>query len=147
MEARRFTDPLDALGRAVNLLRWHQPFKEYRFGPFVAGLMGQIRREHYMFTAHQGSIVGYVGWAFCVSETAWAWVEDRYSPTYEECLEGPAGVIVTFLAASPDVVRFQTRICRPQFAGRHVFFRRDYGTRIRAGRVFVRSATSAVAGW
>ncbi len=135
---RRFPNPHAALGRAVNLLRGVEPFASYRFGQLSGTLMGQVRRNHYLFTFRDKRIVGYAGWALCEAEMARAWVEGGYVPTYEECLKGDSWIGMTFYADAPGACLYQARQCRLSCPNHKVFFRRDYHGRQRTTEVFNR---------
>lgn len=131
MHCRRFAEPAQALGHAVNLLRSVDPFTSFQFGRLSNVLAGQIRREHYLFTIRDGRPVGYAGWALCDEEVARAWIEERYVPTYEECLDGACVVGITFYARDRAACLFQAKWCRGLYPNRKVFGIRDYGGRRR----------------
>ena len=127
MECRRYTNKVFALGQAVNLLRDVSPFSGYQFDRIANVLIGQIRRNHYVFTIAGGRAVGYAGWALCEESVARAWIEQRYVPSFEECLNGDCLVGITFYARTPEVCRFQARWCRNLYPDTQIFGIRDYG--------------------
>ena len=127
LHCARLPDPVAALGTATNLLRRVRPFANYPFGRFANVLMGQILREHYVFTLAGDRPVGYVGWAMCSEETARHWVDGRHVPNFEECRSGPCWVGFTFFASTPEACWAQARWCRQQYPNTKVFAIRDYG--------------------
>ena len=129
----RFTNPIFGLGHAVELLKRVQPFASYDFGTLSSVLMGQIKREHYAFTFDGKMPVGYAGWALCDEAIARAWIEERYVPTFAECLSGDSWVGITFYARTKRVCLYQARWCRTQYPGLKAFGIRDYGHRNRKG--------------
>lgn len=131
MECRRYTNKVFALGQAVNLLRDVPPFCGYRFDRIANVLIGQIRRDHYVFTVTGGRAVGYAGWALCEESVARAWIEQRYVPSFEECLRGDCVVGITFHAQTPEVCRYQARWCRSLYPNAQIFGIRDYGAQER----------------
>jgi hemolysin-activating ACP:hemolysin acyltransferase len=136
LEIRRHDSDIHALGMAVNLLRFSEPFSGYAFGPFAGNLMGQIRRKHYFFTLSGKQVLGYAGWALCSAEVAEAWLAERYTPRFEECVDGPVFVGLTWFSAAPRVSFFQARALRRLFPGQRGLWRRDYGARRRRAEVF-----------
>lgn len=140
LEVRRHESDIHALGMAVNLLRFAEPFAGYAFGPFAGNLMGQIRRKHYLFTLSGKRVLGYAGWALCTPEVAEAWLAERYTPRFEECLDGPVFVGLTWFSATPEACFFQARTLRRLFPGQSGLWRRDYGDRRRRARVYNRPA-------
>lgn len=141
MRCCQFSDPAYALGRAVDLLRRVQPFASYEFGKFANVLMGQIKRQHYVFALEQDRAVGYVGWALCNEKAAQAWITGQEVPGFSQCLSGDSWVGITFYAESTSVCRFQARWCREKYPGLKVFGIRDYGKRRRSTRLANRNAS------
>lgn len=133
LAARRFRQPARALGLAVEFLRDQAPFADFRFGTFAGVLSGQVRRGHYLFAQRGTSIAGYAGWALCTNELARAWVERGVVPTYEQCLQGEAVVVLTFAARDRAATFFLARQLRRLYPGRKAWFLRDYGGRRRFG--------------
>lgn len=127
MECRRYSNKVFALGQAVDLLRDVRPFSGYQIDRIANVLIGQIRRNHYVFTIAGGRAVGYAGWALCEESIARAWIEQRYVPSFEECLSGDCVVGITFHARTPEVCRFQARWCRNLYPNAQIFGIRDYG--------------------
>jgi hemolysin-activating ACP:hemolysin acyltransferase len=142
----QIADPALALGRAVDLLRRVEPFACYTFGKLSNVLMGEIKRQHYVFTFDGTRPVGYAGWALCDEVIARAWIDERYVPTFAECSNGDSWVGVTFFAASREACLFQARWCRAQYPGYKVFGIRDYGDRSRRSEVKNPMAATAVNG-
>ncbi len=148
LECRRHSSDIHALGMAVNLLRHTAPFSSYAFGPFAGNLMGQIKRQHYVFTLQGKRVLGYAGWALCDPEVAEAWLEGRYMPTFEECEKGACWVGLTWHAATRAACLFQARYLRDRFPKRNGLWRRDYGDRrrqVRVTNVLERAAGSPLA--
>ena len=135
MECRRYTNKVFALGQAVNLLRDVPPFAGYQFDRIANVLIGQIRRNHYVFTIAGGRAAGYAGWALCEESVARAWIERRYVPSFEECLSGDCVVGITFHAQTPEVCRFQARWCRNLYPDAQILGIRDYGAHARPKRL------------
>ena len=136
LEIRRHESDIHALGMVVNLLRFTEPFTGYAFGPFTGNLMGQIRRKHYFFTLEGKRIVGYAGWALCQPDVAEAWLAESYEPKYEECLDGPVFVGLTWFSTESKVSFHQARVLRRLFPNQTGLWRRDYGDRRRRARVY-----------
>lgn len=131
MYCRQFSQPLEAFGLAVNLLRRVEPFSAYAFGRFSNVLMGQIQRGHYVFTFAEERPVGYAGWALCDESVARAWIEQRAVPSFADCSRGDCAVVITFYAESREACFFQARWCRARYPNAKVFAIRDYGEKQR----------------
>ena len=135
LEIRRHESDIHALGMAVNLLRFAEPFSGYAFGPFTGNLMGQIKRKHYFFTVSGKQVLGYAGWALCAPEVAEDWLAERRTPRFEDCIDGSVFVGLTWFSARPEVSFFQARRLRQLFPGQRGLWRRDYGQRRRRAEV------------
>lgn len=131
----RLKDPFKALGHALSLLAKVDPYARYPFGSLVRTVFGQIQRGHYVLTLEGRAVVGYGGWALCSPETAAAWVEGGSVPAYEDCLDGPCPVLVTFHSKSRAATFRQIRHMREIYPGTRVYFRRDYAARWRTASV------------
>ena len=123
----RLPEPTYAFGMAVDLLRLHKPFADFKFGRLASVIRTQIRRNHFVFTFRGSKPVGYAGWALCSHDIAKAWIERRYVPKYEDCLRGEYWVGITFYAENREVTFFQSRYCRKLYPNAKVAFLRDYG--------------------
>ena len=126
LSTHRFRNPREALGHAVALLRNVEPFASYKFGRFTSSLAGQVRRGHYLFTFEDGRIAGYFGWARCSEAVAEAWVGGDTTPAYNDCLEGPCLVAMTFHAKSRRVTFYQARKGRELNANCKIYIPREY---------------------
>ena len=123
--SRQYPDPVYAFGKAVNLLRRVAPFSAYGFGKLSGVLMGQIRCGHYVFTVAEENAVGYVGWAMCDAQIAQAWIDGKYVPSFDECVDGDSWVGIIYYAASRAVCFFQARYCRNVYPNKKAFGIRD----------------------
>ena len=121
-------DPYKALGLAANILSKVEPYGHYRMDVLIPTLWAEIQRGHYVFTRQDETVIGYAGWALCDPEVARAWVEGRYTPNYQECVDGSAPVLLTFHSKSRTATVRQIRHMRSLYPGQEVFFRRDYAS-------------------
>lgn len=126
LSCHRFSDPLAALGRAVNLLHKVEPFASMKMADLVSTLAGQVNRRHYLFAVKDRRIAGYIGWALCDEALGRAWVAGGRMPSYEECLDGDAFVLMTFHAESRAVSFRLIRQCRTLYPNRNAIFSRLY---------------------
>ena len=131
----RLRDAYKAAGLALSALSKVEPYARYPFGNLVRTVMGQINRGHYVLTLEGQVVVGYAGWVLCAPEVAEARVAGRAVPPYEQCVDSPNPVLVTFLARHRAATFRQIRRMRELYPGRRVYFRRDYAGRSRDGRV------------
>ena len=140
LEASRVPNPNEAFGLAVIALSGVPPFSEYDFGAFGQQLFGQIHRGHYLFAVRGDRVLGYVGWGLCEEATARAWLEGERRLSSDDCAGGACVLVMTFLAAAPEVTRFLARECRVAYPDRKVVFAREYtdGRERRIGAVFNR---------
>ncbi len=126
LSCHRFSDPLAALGRAANLLHRVEPFASMTMADLISTLAGQVQRRHYLFAVKDRRIAGYVGWALCDEALGRAWVAGGPMPSYEDCLNGDAFVLMTFHAESRDVSFRLIRQCRTLYPNRNAIFSRLY---------------------
>jgi len=131
----RLKDTYKALGLALSVLSKTEPYDRYPFGGLVRTVMGEIQRGHYVLTLEGRRVLGYAGWALCRPETAEAWVAGRAVPCYEDCLNGPCPVLVTFHSKSRAATFRQIRHMRQLYPGARIYFRRDYAGRSRSAQV------------
>lgn len=137
LTAKRFPDKQHALAQAVVLLHATEPFASWRFQRLAQTLMGQIKRDHYLFVFDDGKIVGYAGWMRCSQEVADRFLHGDYTPTEAECEQGDCCYALCWYAASPEINRYQARICRKLNADTRIYIPRMYPDgRSRAGVVF-----------
>jgi hemolysin-activating ACP:hemolysin acyltransferase len=135
----RFDDSDYALGRIVNLLRGVSLFVHYPFGRVANVVMGQIKRNHYIYMTRNEMPFGYAGWAMCAEEVARDWVEGRTVPTFEQCIDGDCWVGITFHAASREACIAQARFVRSLYPGAKAFGIRDYGSHVRGAETMNRA--------
>lgn len=147
IRCQTFADPYAAMGHAVNLLGKVQPFTSYRFGELAGTLGGQIGRGHYRFAMRGTQLEGYMGWALCDEALARDWVAGGCVPTYDECVDGDACVLMTFWASSRHVTFQMIRQLRQLYPNRQAIFSRYYmdGRERRFNEVFNRVAISQTA--
>jgi len=124
----RPTQPVVALGLAVDHLMTKPAFASLPFGEWSRVLVGQINRGHYVFAVDTAKhIQGFVGWGLIARAKAEAWVEGRHSLSYSECLEGDCLLFNAWSANSTRVHRFLVDEARKLIMDREtVYFRRHY---------------------
>ncbi|HJN03869.1 MAG TPA: hypothetical protein QF665_01980 [Alphaproteobacteria bacterium] len=108
--------------------------------PLHQQLFGQIHRGHYLFAVRGDRILGFMGWGLCDGPVAREWLEGQRQLSSDDCAGGDCVLVMTFLAAAPEVARFLARECRAAHPGRKVVFGREYtdGRERRIGAVFNR---------
>lgn len=126
LQIMRHSNPHYAMGLACEILRSQPPYSDFKFGPFCGSLLGQIQREHYFFTTQGKKILGYAGWALTTEAVAEKVLNENYSPTNEECINGECWLGLTFYAATKEVCLFQSRQLRLRYPNVKVYFRRIY---------------------
>ncbi len=129
LQVMRHSNKYYALGLACEVLRGQLPFSDYKFGQFSSTLLGQLKREHYLFTRQDKKLLGYAGWGLTNTEIAEKMLSENYTPTYDECLSGSCWLGLTFYAINKEVCDFQARQIRLLYPNRHFYFRREYPNR------------------
>jgi hemolysin-activating ACP:hemolysin acyltransferase len=128
-----------ALGVAVELMFRCKPFSDFKFGPMVSVIRGEILRGHYLI-AYRGNLpVGYIGWAECSQEIAERWMREGYSLSYDECKSGDCCVLITVVSSATDTTAALIRASRQRYPNRRIYFKREYpGGKKRKSCVFNR---------
>lgn len=124
----RPTQPVVALGLAVDHLMTKPAFASLPFGEWSRVLVGQINRGHYVFAVDDTKrIQGFVGWGLITRAKAEAWVEGLHVLSYSDCLEGDCLIFNAWSANSTRVHRFLVDEARKLIMDREtVYFRRHY---------------------
>lgn len=122
------SQPVVALGLAVDHLMTKPAFASLPFGEWSRVLVGQINRGHYAFAVDNAKrIQGFVGWGLITRAKAEAWVEGRHALSYSDCLEGDCLLFNAWSANSTKVHRFLVDEARKLIMDREtVYFRRHY---------------------
>lgn len=126
LQIMRHSNPYYALGLACELLRNELPYSQYPFGNFTSNLLGQIQREHYIFTRQGHQLVGYAGWGMATREVAEKMYSENHVPTFEECQSGDCWLGLTFYAMSKKICNFQARQIRLMYPNIEFYFKREY---------------------
>jgi hemolysin-activating ACP:hemolysin acyltransferase len=126
LRALRPDSPTVALGLAVNHLMTKPAFARQTFGEWARILVGQINREHYWFAVDGKIVQGFAGWALTSRENADAWVEDRRTLSYEDCLEGDCLIFNAWSANSSRVQRFMVDEARKIIRHRKAIYAKRY---------------------
>jgi hemolysin-activating ACP:hemolysin acyltransferase len=123
---RQPSNGFSALGMAVDLLYRRDPFSQYKFGPLVSVLRGQILRGHYLLAFRGEQAVGYSGWAECTTDIAQRWLRDGYMPTHDECKGGDCAILINVVSSETATTFALIRAMRLRYPNRPVYFKREY---------------------
>lgn len=123
---RQLPRPMLSLGIAANLVRRKPPFSNFNFGRMTSVLIGQIRRNHYLIAFRRGTPVGYIGWAVTPHEIAERWLNEGYTPKYNECIDGDSCVLLTVYSEGRDITMNMIRQARIRYPDHRIYFMRDY---------------------
>jgi hemolysin-activating ACP:hemolysin acyltransferase len=134
---RQLARPMYALGLAVMLLRRKPPFSNFNFGRMTSVIIGQIRRRHYLIAFRGENPVGYIGWAVTTSDIAGRWMNEGYSPKYNECLSGDCCVLLTVYSEERDVTMSLIRQARIRYPRNRIYFMRDYAKKKKSRKAHV----------
>lgn len=123
---QRLDDDRVAFCAASEILALNEPYSSMSFGVISVTLAGQIRRGHYFLAIQDGKPIGYTGWAYVDEDKARAWIDGGDAPTYEECLNGNAAVLMSVCSKTSAAKRALIRALRNEGKGRKVLFHRIY---------------------
>ncbi len=123
---QRLDDDKIAYCAASEILVLNAPYSKMSFGVISVTLAGQIRRGRYFLAMQDGRPVGYTGWAYVDEDKTRSWIDGGGAPSYQECLNGDAAVLMTVYAKSSAAKRALIRALRNEGKGRKVLFHRIY---------------------
>ena len=134
LEIRTLGPSFEDMGMVLDLLSRHPPFDQYRLARISAVIRRQLAAGANVaaFDAN-GKLVGYVGWAHALPASAALWLEDRGPLQVADQPTGAVAVTIV-VSASPASIAAMIRRARQLNPGVQVFFKRSYGTDLRAPR-------------
>ncbi len=116
--------PFKALGIALDLLHKEKPFCDWDSKQLVSTVKGAIRRNHYILSRQGERYTGFACWGLCSEKAADGYLNGRYSPTYQDCLDGDHFLLFIIQAQQTKHFKEIVRFMKRHYPGIKVFGKR-----------------------